>query len=93
MILPKTGRLQSNEPWDTKQTKRRSKSINHESQTMTFCTRASKQVFPKRSAKKIDGTEKPKYVKPRAIIPLWLLAKGIARYNEFLHELNMTKKN
>ena len=31
---------------------------------MTFCTRASKHVFAKRSAKKIDGTEKPKYVKP-----------------------------
>ena len=59
---------------------------------MTFCTRASKHVFPKRSAKKIDGTEKPKYVRPRAIIPLWLLAKGIAWYNEFLHEWNMTEK-
>ena len=37
-----------------------SKSTNHESQTMTFWTRAGKHVFPKKSAKMIDGTEKPK---------------------------------
>ena len=36
------------------------KSINHKSQTMTYLTRSSKHVFPKRSAKMIDGTEKPK---------------------------------
>ena len=37
-----------------------SRSTNHESQTMTFWTRASKHVFPKRFAKIIDGTEIPK---------------------------------
>ena len=36
------------------------KSINHKSQTMTYLTRSSKHVFRKRSAKMIDGTEKPK---------------------------------
>ena len=45
-----------------------SKSTNHESQTMTFWTRASKHVFPKRSAKMIDGTEKPKICKTHSAI-------------------------
>ena len=36
-----------------------SKSYNHKSQTMTFWTRSSKRVFPKRSAKMINGTENP----------------------------------
>ena len=35
-----------------------SKSTNHKSQTMTFWTRWSKLLFPKRSAKMIDGCEK-----------------------------------
>ena len=38
-----------------------SKSTNHKSQTMTFWTGSSKRVFPKRSAKMINGTEKPQY--------------------------------
>ena len=92
MILPKQDDYKATN-LGTRNKQSGSKSINHESQTMTFCTRASKHVFPKRSPKKIDGTEIPKYVKPRAIIPLWLLAKGIARYNEFPHKLNMKKKN
>ena len=58
-LLPEIGRSQSNEPWNKKQTKR-IEVTNHESQAMTFWIRASKQVFPKRSAKMIDGTEKPK---------------------------------
>ena len=36
---------------------------NHESQTMTFWTRASKHMFPKRSAKMIEGTENLKFAK------------------------------
>ena len=55
-LLHETRRSQSNEPWNTKQTKR-IEITNHESQTMTFWTRASKHVFPKRSAKMIDGTD------------------------------------
>ena len=35
-----------------------SKSTNHKSQTMTFWTRYSKVLFPKRSVKMIDGSEK-----------------------------------
>ena len=34
-----------------------SKSTNHKSQTMTFWTRLSKVLFPKRSVKMIDGSE------------------------------------
>ena len=45
-----------------------SRSTNHESQTMTFWTPASKHVFPKRSAKMIDGTEKPKICKTHSAI-------------------------
>ena len=67
-LLLKTGRSQNNKPWNTKST-------NHASQTMTFWTHASKHVFPKRSAKMIDGTEKPK-------IPL-KFAKRTPLYNEF----------
>ena len=37
-----------------------SKSTNHRSQTMTFWTRLSKVLFPKRFVKMIDGSEKPK---------------------------------
>ena len=36
-----------------------SKSTNHKSQTMTFWTGSGKLVFQKRSAKVINGTEKP----------------------------------
>ena len=39
---------------------------------MTFWTRASKHVFPKRSAKMIDGTEKPKICKPHSAIQVLL---------------------
>ena len=35
-----------------------SKSTNHKSQTMTFWTRWSKRLCPKKSAKMIDGSEK-----------------------------------
>ena len=38
-----------------------SKSTIHKSQTMTFWTGSSKRAFPKRSAKMINGTEKPQY--------------------------------
>ena len=37
-----------------------SKSANHKSQTLTFWTRLSKVLFPKRSVKMIDGREKRK---------------------------------
>ena len=37
-----------------------SKSTNHRSQTLTFWTRLSKVLFPKRSGKMIDGSEKRK---------------------------------
>ena len=37
-------------------------------QTKTFWTRASKYLFPKRSAKMIDGTEKPKICKTHSAI-------------------------
>ena len=45
---------------------------------MTFWTPAGKYVFPKRSAKMIDGSEKPK-------IPS-KFAKRTARYNEFRYK-------
>ena len=64
---------------ETRNKQNGSKSTNHESQTMTFWTHASKYVFPKRSAKMIDGTEKPK-------IPL-KFAKRAARYNEFRYKV------
>ena len=54
----------------------RSKSTNCKLKTMTLWTRWSKyHVFPKRFARMIDWTEKPK-------IPL-MLAKRTAQYNEF----------
>ena len=37
-----------------------SKSTNHRSQTLTFGARLSKVLFPKRSIKMIDGSEKRK---------------------------------
>ena len=37
-----------------------SKSTNHRSQTLTFGARLSKVLFPKRSVKMIDGSEKRK---------------------------------
>ena len=40
-------------------TKNRSKYTNHKSQTMTFWTCWSKLLFPKRSAKMIDGRTEP----------------------------------
>ena len=43
---------------ETRNKQNGSKSTNHESQTVTFWTRASNHLFPKRSAKMIDGTEK-----------------------------------
>ena len=42
------------------------KSTNHESQTMTFWTRASKHMFLKRFTKMIDGTENLKFAKRKA---------------------------
>ena len=42
------------------------KSTNHESQTMTFWTRASKHMFPKRFTKMINGTENLKFAKRKA---------------------------
>ena len=49
--------ITSNEPWNTESTKR----IEiRQSQTMTFWTRWSKLLFPKRCAKMIDGSEKRK---------------------------------
>ena len=53
----------------------RSRATNHKSQNLTFCTRTNKRVFPKRFARMIDGTEKPR-------IPS-TSAKCAARYNEF----------
>ena len=53
---------------ETRNKQNGSKSTNQESQTMAFWTRASKHVFPKRSAKMIDGTEKPKICKPHSAI-------------------------
>ena len=53
----------------------RSRATNHKSQNLTFCTRTNKRVFPKRFAKMIDGTEKPR-------IPS-TSAKCAARYNKF----------
>ena len=47
----------------TENKQNRSRSTNHKWQTMTFWTRASKYVFPKRSTKIIEGTEKPKICK------------------------------
>ena len=41
-------------------TQNESKSTNHRSQTLTFWTRLSKVLFPKRSIKMIDGSEKCK---------------------------------
>ena len=41
-----------------RKTQNRSKSTNYQSQTMTFWTRWGKLLFPKRSAKIIDGREK-----------------------------------
>ena len=38
-----------------------SKSTNHRSQTMTFSTHLSKVLFPKRSSKMIDSSEKRKH--------------------------------
>ena len=43
---------------ETRNKQNGSKSTNHESQAVTFWTRASNHVFPKRSAKMIDGTGK-----------------------------------
>ena len=74
-LLPETGRSQSNKPWNMKQTKQ---TEIHQSQiikTRTFWTHASKHVFPKRSTKMIDGTEKPKLPSN--------FAKCTARCNEF----------
>ena len=50
-------RITSNEPWNTETQKT---DEIHQSQTMTFWTSYSKVLFPKRSAKKIDGSEKCK---------------------------------
>ena len=64
---------------ETRNKQNGSKSTNHESQTMTFWTRASKHVFPKRSFKMIDGTEKPKIASK--------FATRTARYNEFRYNI------
>ena len=47
----------------TENKQNRSRSTNHKWQTMTFWTRASKYKFSKRSAKMIEGTQKPKICK------------------------------
>ena len=43
-----------------RKTQNGSKSTNHRSQTLTFGARLSKVLFPKRSVKMIDGSEKRK---------------------------------
>ena len=43
-----------------RKTQNGSKSTNHRSQTLTFGARLSKVLFPKRSIKMIDGSEKRK---------------------------------
>ena len=52
--------ITSNEPWntDTHKTDRNPPITNHKSQTLTFWTRQSKFLFPKRFVKMIDGSEK-----------------------------------
>ena len=52
--------ITSNEPWNTEShtTDRNPPITNHK--TVTFWTRWSKLLFPKRSAKMIDGSEKRK---------------------------------
>ena len=50
--------ITSNEPLIHGNTQNGSKSTNHKSQIMTFWTRLSKVLFPKRSAKMIDDGEK-----------------------------------
>ena len=49
--------ITGNEPWNT-ETQKGSKSTNHKSQTITFWTHWCKVLFPKRSVKMIDGSEK-----------------------------------
>ena len=61
-----------------------SKSTNHKSQTMTFWTRSGNHVFPERSAKIIDRTEKPKIALK--------FATRIARYNKFDSESPLRRK-
>ena len=63
---------------ETRNKKNGSKFTNHLSQTMTFWARSSKYVFPKRSAKITDGTEKAK-------IPS-KFAKRTVRYNKFRYK-------
>ena len=57
---------------ETRNKQKGSKSTNHEPQTMTFWTQASKHVFPKESAKMIDRTEKPNICKTHSMIQ-WIL--------------------
>ena len=47
---------------DTRNKQNGSKSTNHKSETMNFWTRTSTHVFPKRSAKMIDGTKNTKFL-------------------------------
>ena len=47
---------------------------------MTFWTQTSKHVFPKRSAKMIGGTEKPKNPSK--------FAKRTVQYNEFHYKMS-----
>ena len=60
------------------------KSTNNKSQTVTFWTRSGNHVFPERSAKIIDRTEKPKIALK--------FAKRIARYNKFDSESPLRRK-
>ena len=52
--------ITSNKPWNTETHKTDRKFTNHQSQAMTFWTCWSKFLFPERSAKMIDGSEKRK---------------------------------
>ena len=60
-LLPKTGRSQSNELWNTKQTKH----------IKIHQLRITNHVFPKRSAKMTDKTEKPKIPSTLAKHTVW----------------------
>ena len=74
-MKPDDHNLETQNKLETRNKQNGSKSTKHESQTKTFWTHANKHVFPKRSVKMIDGTEKPQ-------IPL-KFAKRPTGYKEF----------
>ena len=71
-----------------------SKSTNHKSQTMTFWTGSSKRVFPKRSAKMINGTKKPPVLLVKVELFRWRKTGSKRVPQHYLHRksLNLSVK-